>query len=250
MATLSAQLTDKLDASSLGETLLSSVEGPVGNLHAIENPVGDDELAGITAGADAVDLSSIRTSLSQLATRSEPLLESIGVPTDVMAPLTALLGPIREIRDQNIADGLKDLVTTFAGEIEGARDGGLIAALRKIADALSGSPVGGVLSGLLSSLTGGGGIALPTSFGLGDPLEAVDGSVRALGGMMALESMLADAERLARTIGSQLDADRLQRDMTQLQALLDGAGTSLPQFVSSVQADDPPAVDAAVGAIV
>src|SRR5262249_44653748 len=168
---------------------------------------------------------------------------SMGVPADVMAPLTAILGPIRELRDHNVADGLKDLVTTFAGEIEGARDGGLIAALRKIADGLSGSPIGGVLAGLLGSLTSGSGINLPSSFGLGDALEAVGGSVRALGGMMALESMLADAERLVQTIGSQLDADRLQRDMALLQALLDGAGTSLPQSVSSVQADDPAAVD-------
>lgn len=251
---LEVTLSTKLQTRALADKLLASLAAPTANLGAVTVPASTEQLAAVTSGAARIDLSSLGGALARLKERADPLLHSLPVATDVVAPLTTTLDLIEKTLSDpqagDLAARLRDLVTRLGQELEAPHQGGLLAVLHRVAQGLSEAPEGKLLLQLLTSLTRGAGFDLPTKLPLSDALQALDGAVRALGGLMSLESVLSEAERLTSAMAAQLDVDAMRHGIAALQACLDGDTVTLPAFVAGVRADDPAAVAAAAAAVV
>ena len=60
------------------------------------------------------------------------------------------------------------------------------------------------------------GVSIP-SVPITDAIQALDGAVRVVGGLMVLDSVTADIERLTRLMADRIDADTLGRELTALE---------------------------------
>ena len=248
MPELRAELSGRLDLRPLVDGLLSEIQGPLGELTGISLPTSAEELAGVASGASGIDFSALQGALDQFATLAEPMLRSLPVANEVMRPLTAALDTVEQVTTGELVTQLQDFVARLGRELEGPREGGLLGLLHRVAQEASQAPESRALLDLLGVLTRGAGVDLTASFPLIEALGALDGAVRALGGLMALESVLSEAERLTATMEAQLDTTTLRHEIESLEAYLSGGAEPLADFVAAVRPDDPVGVAAAAAA--
>src|SRR5207302_2617931 len=95
------------------------------------------------------------------------------------------------------------LKTKLSAELSGD-DSGVVGMLMKLSQVLSSAPEGQVLLDLVKMFTGMAHVEIPTQLPLGDGLQAADNSLRVLGGMMALDSILLESERLTVAMAAHL----------------------------------------------
>src|SRR5690606_2044065 len=143
--------------------------------------------------------------------------------------LSSAITRVGELADSGVASRLATLGDDLMALVEEAEGESRIAQLSRLLEGIGGAGGGllGDLAGLVRSLTGGEIPSLPG----GDVLQALDGTARALGGMMALESVLAEMERLVATASGAIDAPRLAADLDALARQLEGDGTSMADAV-------------------
>jgi hypothetical protein len=243
--TLQAELTVKIDAGSLVTGLLGDLAGPAAALAGLEVPVSEEEL-GAAAGASAqLDVSGIGAAASALAEQIAPRLAELPGVEDLVAPLTGALELAETAASGDLASELAELVERLRGELEGSRDAGFPAVVRQLLDTLGSGTAGGALGGLLQTLAAlAPGQLRSVGAGLADVAPALDGTVRLLGGLMVLESVLAEAERLTGILGAQLDPEVVERDLRRVEACLGDGPGSLAAAVAGLDPDDPAQVAA------
>ena len=253
--TLQAQLGAKLDAGHLLEQLLGAdgQSGALGEAAAgvgtIAPAVTGDELAQASQGATQVDTSGIGSAVAQLAERAGPLLKQLPGAQELIQPLTGVVELVESANVGDLGTRLQALGTTLSGAFDPAAQGGTLGAILHVADVLSRSQEGQGLLDLVSALLRRTGVELQRdSLVPRDALSALDGTVRVIGGLMTLESVLAEAERLTGIMAAQLDPAMVQPDVTALQACF-RAPSSVAASVGQVDPADATAVEQAVAAI-
>ena len=108
----------------------------------------------------------------------------------------------------DLPDQVRSLGDRLTVELSGPRDGGFLAILLRIGELLSTSPEGQKLLDLLRVFVRAAGAEIPAAaLDLASPVAAFEAVVRGLGALMALESVLAEADRLTALISDQLDLD-------------------------------------------
>jgi hypothetical protein len=255
--TLSAQLSIQLDAGQLIEQLLAALSGPGGPAHdlaAIAPPAGASEIGAATSGAGAVDTSGIGAVVSQVAQQVPALLASFPATGTVLGPLAASLDLVDQIGTHDLGAQIRSLGDRLTAELHGSREGGFIAVLLRIADVLSTAPEGRALMDLLQALLRAGGKDLPTGvLSAGNVLPAIDGTVKVVGGLMALESVLSEADRLTGLMARQLDPATVQPAIDAVEAAFGvagaGGGPDLASFLAQLDPAQPAEVEAAVAAL-
>src|SRR3990172_3678131 len=88
MPSLRAELTLKLDASSLVEGFLTNVQGPASALQGITDPTPAGQLAAVNADLGNLDLGSLKTSVQVLAENALSIVGSLPIAGDVVKPVT------------------------------------------------------------------------------------------------------------------------------------------------------------------
>lgn len=255
---LAGDLTSLLQGGGIQATLqtaLNSVPAdgsldasPSGVLATVSLPVTDAELAALTSRTPAPATGDITQTIDRLATLAAPILESLPGVGEVFGPLTTSLELLDQLGTQDLVVTLRDLTGRIATEFEGS-DAGLIGRILRVAALLSQAGESSQLSDLLSRLLRSTSIGLPTDVPVMDGLRGLDGTVRALGGLAMLETVLGDAERLTLILSTRFDPVRLAEEVASVERALTGP-TPLAAFVAGVSADDPALVDAATGAVV
>lgn len=259
MPSLKTQLADKLDVSSLVQTFLTNVQGSTGALHAITDPTPAGGLSSVHSDLGGLSLGSLDGTVTVLAEGAASVAGSLPIAGDVVRPVTDALALIESlVANPDIGDletKVKALVGDLAGVFEGPRDGGVLGALHAAAVALGDSPESGVIKSLLQKLTSGAGISIP-SVPITDGIQALDGAVRVVGGLMVLDSVTSDIDRLTRLMSARLDPRILDRELAALDSALSFEGGQLSDAMASVAASDLPkvqrivvAVSAAAGAL-
>src|SRR5687768_15037342 len=133
MASLRAQLTIKLDASSLVHTFLTNVQGSADALQGITDPTPASQLAAVNADLAGIDLGSLDGVVTILQERAVALAGSLPLAGDVVKPVTNALAVIEAlVANPQIGDleaRLKALVGDLSGILEGPREQGVLGAL-------------------------------------------------------------------------------------------------------------------------
>jgi hypothetical protein len=253
MAALRAELTVKLDASSLIQTFLTNVQGSVDALQGITDPTPASQLAAVNADLAGIDLGSLDGVITILQERAVALAGSLPLAGDVVKPVLDALAVIEAlVANPELGDleaRLKALVGDLSGILEGPREQGVLGALHAVALALGEAPEAALVKSLLERLTAAGGVSIP-SVPTADAIGALDGTVRVVGGLMVLDSVTTDIERLTRLMSARLDPRVLDRELAALEAALSFDGGELSDAMAAVSAGDLPRVQRIVTQVV
>lgn len=243
--TLQVELSGRLDSSGAMASLTAELGGASGDLRNVEIAISAEAMTGATDAPGALDLGPLGDTVGNLATDLGTVVGDLPVADD-------LIGPIRsgfEVLDCALSGSLGSDVTNaldrLSGEIETLEGGTILSALRRLAEALGG---GGEFGAVINAaqevvrLAGGRG---DVTTGFGDIVAAILNLLEAIGAMMTLETMLAEAQRLGQVVELQLPEGRF-RDLENIctsrvmlaEAALDGLDVA-----------DDAAVDAAIGAL-
>ncbi|WP_164018129.1 hypothetical protein [Pyxidicoccus trucidator] len=248
---MAAPITDvqgKLDASGLVSTLLSSLTGPTATIEGATAPAPDARLGEVSQGAARVDASGISASVSQVAAQVAPLLAQLPGAGDVVRPLESALQAVEAVTSGDLPEQLRALVARLGTLLEEPGEGGILGALLRLSDLLGGAPELRALAGLLRTVAGATGLDLGSARTVADLVPAAVGTARALGALMALESSLAEAERLTSVMARQLDAGLVGKTVAALETSLGSDGALLSTFIAGIDLDNPGEVEAALGA--
>ena len=227
---LAADLSTRLDAGTLVTGLVSALQGHAGGLQAVSVPDDGGRLADISGGAH-IDLSSITAAVQSAAAQLAPQLASLAPRRAPHLPgldaLEAAIALVEQASTGDLLAELDQLAKTLGDTLEGGSRsdaGGLVGLLIRLSGLLGSAPAAGRVGTLLQALMGLARLQIPSGVQrLTDVLPAADAGLRAVGGLMALESVLAESQRLTSLMAGQIDAPGVRRDLDSLAGGLDAA---------------------------
>jgi hypothetical protein len=248
---LQADLSSHLDASALVTTFLSGVNTSSGQLNNVSVPANTDQLSQAQQQATAVDTSIVGPAIQQVMNGLPSLLQVLPGADEVLGPVTTSLGLIEStLIATNLPQQMETLSAKLGDVLKGPRDEGFIGVLMQFADMLASAPEKQALSSLLEQLFEAAGTSPPsTAVDAVDIASAVRGAVMTLGGLISLETTLAEAEQLTTLMQAQLDSAEVNKRKDELVACLSGNGVSLSQFVRTINVNNAAEVHAARSAI-
>ena len=254
---LTATLTDALDCRALGDGLIDQLAGPAANLVALVLPVSPAQLGGVTAASGRVNASPVAAAAAQLAGRVPDALAALPLSSNVVQPITALLDLGERLAANDLPAMFDSALAQVQGELARPGGGGHAALLLRVAEVLRNAPEGQALASLLGALVPNNPLAAGLEFPLLDILRGVEAGSQLLGGLMGLDTVLSEAERLSALLGARLDPQALLADGSALAAWLLGAAGGGPAgdagLVARVQAlsvADAPALAAMLNELV
>ncbi len=238
MASLRADLSVKLDVSTLVSGFVASAGGSVTSLQGIADPTSPAQLGAIGDGLDGVQTGELDATLKLVIERATALIGTLPVAGDVVRPVTDALATFESLV-ANPAFGdlearIAALVADLGGVLDTPSDQGILGALHTVALALGSAPEGELALSLARSASG---LTLP-DVPLTGVIVALDGAVRVVGGLMVLDSVTGDIDRLVQIMARRLDPAALDRELAALDTLLTFDGVELADAMAAVDVSD------------
>lgn len=239
---LTTTLSTGLDCRSLGDALRGQLAAPAGALGTITLPIEPAGLAAVTGAAGSVDASPVAAAAARVAGRVPQALSALPGVEQVVQPLTAIVGIAGQLAANDLPTLFEQVLGRAREELARPGGGGHAAMLLRVAELLRDAPEGRALQQLVAALLPALGPALNPgsagSFPFLDILRGVEGATQVLGGLMCMETVLAEAERLAALMSVRLDPAAIAHQQATLAALL-GEGTgSLAARIAALDAAD------------
>jgi len=204
---LKTELSVKLDTGGLVAMLLGKAVSAKTELDGISMPAADSDTGEAARLSASIDLSGIGSSVLQAAGQVAPALGGLKDAADMLAPLTRLIEPLEQLARADLETQFQQLADQLGTEIDETRREGFAGILVQISDLFGDSPQAKLLRDLAAVLTRAAGVDLPAdAFQPPALASAVSAAIRVLGGMMSLETLLAEAERLTGVMRRQLDS--------------------------------------------
>lgn len=231
-----------LDVGGAGGSFLAQISAPQAALGAIGMPAIPPAIGDRLDQSGTIDFNMVQTAI-------EALLPQIPLPGqidlgDVLGRLGTIVDTVKTLTQGDPRAGIEAAIADLTAELRSAPDGQIGLVLRLL-DVVRGRPEFSLLADLLGPLVRGIGVDR-IDFPFADMIDGVQALVRALAGMMALETTLAEAERLATAALPLIDAPFVRREIAALQAALPGSGAEAVALLDSVRPDDPASAQAAV----
>lgn len=224
---LKAELSVKLDASHLRDSLLGGIAGPTTTLQGVSSPVSQAQLTRTGQLAVQVNTSGIAAAAERVVSQLTGSLGSLPGPQEVLRPISSTLELVRTVTADDLANQINTLIGKLSAELSGSRDEGFLGVLERVGGVLGNAPELRAVLELLTTTFRAVGVNVQPPQMLGDALPAFAGSVRALGALMRLESALAEGERLTRIMAQQLDPAQVGPEIAALRTSFEEASASL-----------------------
>jgi tetratricopeptide (TPR) repeat protein len=234
-----------LDVAGLAGQLLSALQGPGGALEGISLPLDPDALAEVGTVPE-LDAGGLQGTVQAVAAQATQILSTLPGVGDVLAPLEASLALVESLAEGDLATRLSGLAQTLGAELDGAS--GIMAAVLRITEVLSQAPEGQLVLEIVRALSGNSSV-IPRSVPVAEVITAVEGGLRLLAGLMSLETVLAESERLTQGMAQIYDAEAIAGGLDALRRSLGSDGSTLAAFIDAVDENAPGEVDAAVVAV-
>ena len=216
------ELRTRLNASEIVSSFTTDLRGANTSLGGVSTPVDANGVRDIASSA-SVDLSSLARVAERIA--AELGASKIGLPDPgaIVRQVETLVALLEEIDLRSIDGAVRGLLDQARTAISANGGSRVDVLLEQLSATLGASPQGRQVMGLLSrilSLLGGDSKYIDDFKAL---LPAALSILRALGGLMRVESALAEGERLARLLRAQLSRDETLTELQMVQASLDYA---------------------------
>src|SRR5581483_7327016 len=132
MATLEADLTSKLDASSLIASHFGSggsggaIATPLSSLQGVSLPVDISQLTSIANGATSFDQNGISVAVNGVLQNAGSLVASIPGAGNFLAPIEQAVALVESATSDSLTANLSAVVTRLRSELEAPRDAGFV----------------------------------------------------------------------------------------------------------------------------
>ncbi|HTG33674.1 MAG TPA: hypothetical protein VLB76_12170 [Thermoanaerobaculia bacterium] len=214
------------------EDVLKAASGSLAALGDLHLPAALSGLEAMAAQAAATDPTSAGGALGPVLRSIQDLVPTLAAP---LAALESLTGPLELLEAATkqkppVTDQIRTLIDRLEAELKAPGGSGFAGRLARLVAALGAAPEGQALEQLLGTWLQAGGIA-PAGGGLlplGELAAGVPGALEALGGLMSLETVLADGERLAAILAGRLDPAAVDLRLDALLSVLDAAAAAEP----------------------
>ncbi|HYI00865.1 hypothetical protein, partial [Hyalangium sp.] len=249
------QLSGELDTSGESGALTGTLDGtpgdlgPLARLEALTPPQPDGRLGQATGQAGQVNTSGVTAAVGHIVSQLGPLVTQLPGAGDVVRPLETALQLVERVTAEDLPAQLRALVERLSNELKGPREGGFAQVLLRFADLLGGADELRSLFELARTVMGASGLDLSGARVVGDLVPAAVQTARSLGALMALESTLAEAERLTTLMQRQLDPAKVGRAVQAVEEAFGTGSSSLATFVAGIDVLQPSEVSAALEAM-
>ncbi|MCC6772790.1 MAG: hypothetical protein IT360_16495, partial [Gemmatimonadaceae bacterium] len=212
-----AELQVRLNASELVSSFTTELRDAASGLQSVSVPLDANSVQGIAGGA-TIDLTALTGAASRVASVLAARPVTLPDPGALVGQVEGLLALLEEIDLRNIDAAVRGAIdhATAAMTLHGGTRADV--AIEQVAAALAASPEGQAILGILGrivQLVGG-----ETAF-VGDfkaLLPAGLAMLRAVGGLMRVESALSEGERLTLLLREQLARDTTRAELQMVQA--------------------------------
>lgn len=208
--TLEVELTGRLDTSGAMANLTAELGGASGDLRGVDVAISADDMGGAAAVAGSLDLGPLTDTVGNVVTDLGTVVGNLPLADDLIGPLQSGFDVLDAALSRNLDSDVTGALDRLSGEFEALEGGTVLSGLRRLAEALGDDgEFGAVITAAqeVIALAGGkGGITT----GIGDIVGAVLNLLEAIGAMMTLETMLAEAQRLGQVVELQLPEGRFR----------------------------------------
>lgn len=241
--TLQAELGAKLDVGALVGGLIGEIRAVAGALEGLELPVEPEAVEAAAGPGLAVRTKGIGEAAARAGGAVAPALAGLSGPAASLERVRAALALFVDVAGQepDSATRVRELAGRLGGTLEG--EGSFIARLQAFARVLGEAPEGRTLEELVLRAVRAAGVEVAIDKGpVGGLVPAVAAALDVVGGVMALETMLAEAERLGGVLRERLDPGVVARRVDGLVAALSGGTGSLAARLRTLDVGDAAAV--------
>jgi hypothetical protein len=200
------ELRVRLNASEVLSSFAGDMRGAVAQLQALDPPIDPAALNSAASGASSIDLSSLSNAAERIVEQITGTDIDIPDPAAIVASITSVLDLVEELDPRQLETSVRAALERATNELKAPRTGSFDAIIERITAVLSDSPEGqqiGRILGRIIELAGADAAVLTEVKAI---LPAVLGVIRAVGGIMRVETVLSEAERLTVTMQSQVNA--------------------------------------------
>jgi phage-related protein len=215
-----AELRTRLNASEVVTSFASQVRDPIDRLQQLA-PV-DAGGSGSLPASGALDLSSLTNLARRLAEQLAAELH-LPDPTEVLGAIETIVTLVEEIDPRALDASVRRAIDQIAGELKKPRDSAFTDLAERLVGMLTSSPEGKTLLGLLTRAIQFAGIDAKIVDEVKSLLPSLVSVIRAIGGILRVESALSEAERLTALMQSQLTGDAAAIELTSLTVSFDYA---------------------------
>jgi hypothetical protein len=215
-----AELRVRLNASEVVTSFASQVRDPIDRLQQLA-PL-DTGGSGSLPASGALDVSSLTNAVRRLAEQLAAELH-LPDPSEVLGAIETLLELIEEINPRDLDASIRRAIDQIGGELKKPRESSFTDLVERLTGMLTSSPEGKTLVGLLTRAIQFAGIDAKIVDELKALLPSLLNVIRAIGGILRVESALSEAERLTSLMQLQLTGDGAGNELTSLKVSLDYA---------------------------
>jgi len=234
---LAADLKAKLDAMSLLDTFLGAVAGPASTLGSVAPPLSSSQ---VSAGANlsaGVSTTGISGSISIIGGQTTGLLGGLPDPLQTLRPITAVLEMAESVTKDDPSAQIQAFLDRMTAMLSAPPHGSFLDLLAQAGAMVSSAPELKGIIDLLRTVFGAAQLDFDPFQTLAEVPIAFAATIRAVGGLMGLKSLLAEADRLTRIMAQQLDPQLIGSEVAALRGkFADGAAT-LAAFSAAGGAD-------------
>ena len=213
----------RLNASEVLSSFAGDMRGALAQLQSLDLPIDASALDAAASGAVRIDLSALTTATERITEQLTGRDFNIPNPANIVAGIRSTLELVEEIDPVQIETSIRAAIEKATTELKLPRTGRFDQILERIAGLLSQSPEGQQIARLLSRIIQLAGADAAILTDVKAVLPAVLGIIRALGGIMRVESALSEAERLTLTMQAQVDAETAALELSSVQVAIDYA---------------------------
>lgn len=247
--TLQASMSLRLDAGGSVTGLQANAGSALGEMDAVSLPDITQDVSLAEAHAGGIDLSAIAAGVQQAVSDLGPLTANLPVANEALSAVDRVIALSGQLGDLDLPASVRDLSAAIDGELAGSGD--FLGKLGRLRDLLAGNPsVQGAreLLAAFTELTGGD--LNVDDLQVPQLIPAVLGGAQTLGGLMNLQTLLEEAQRLADVIDGQLDAGSIASGVAHVEAQLGlNGGQPLTGFIAGLDSGDINQVQSAKQAI-
>ncbi|MCP4600676.1 MAG: hypothetical protein GY847_09120 [Proteobacteria bacterium] len=244
-----SELSGKLDASGIVQTLLDDIVSPTQDINDTSSPATGDQLSTAVSVSADVDTSPLSTSIGGIAGQMTDLLGSLPGAQDVIQPLETAIVLAEQLSAGNPLTQIQTLIDRLSTELGTPQGGDFLGVLLRFGNLLKDAPELRGFIELVNTAFRSSGLSFEPAQTVQGMLPAAAEGIRAIGGLMTLETILSEGERLTDIMAKQIDARRIETATLALRAHFESTAAAVDGFAVDAGSATPEAIENTVTAV-
>jgi hypothetical protein len=234
---LGADLKAKLDAKGPLEALLGAIAGPASTLGSVAPPLSSGQVSASANLSAGISTAGVSASIGDIGGQTTGLVGSLPNPLQALRPITAVLEMAESVTAEDPSAQIRAFLDRITAMLSAPPQGSFLDLLAQAGGMVSSAPELKAIIDLLKTVFGAAQLDFDPFQAFAEVPTAFVSAIRAVAGMMALKSLLAEGDRLTRIMAQQLDPQFIGGEVAALRAKFAEGAATLAAFSSAGGAD-------------